>query len=155
MYQTWPITPHPTPRRIRSRYGVTYATYLTDPLWACGLYGIVLKYHSDNDQALIDSSKPMPLGFNPNIALAHLLKSRIIFIGLKFYPFMTTQVLWCPRFLINPNGRSNLLTMVKSWSPWVLTSKTSQTNPNDTLDQVNTHLWSNFGQRHGQTLPKP
>jgi hypothetical protein len=24
--------------------------------------------------------------------------------------------LWRPRFLINPNGRSNLLTMVKSWS---------------------------------------
>jgi hypothetical protein len=53
----------------------------------------MLKYHSDNDRALIDSSKPIPLGFTPNMALEHLLKSRIIFIGLKFYPFMTTQVL--------------------------------------------------------------
>jgi hypothetical protein len=43
---------------------------------------------------------------------------------------------------------------VKSWSTWVLTSKTSPTNPNDTLEQVNTHWWSNFGQRHGQTPPK-
>jgi hypothetical protein len=63
--------------------------------------------------------------------------------------------IWRPRFLINPNGRSNLLTMVKPRSTWVLTSKTSPTNPNEPLDRVNTHLWSNFGQRHGQTLPKP
>jgi hypothetical protein len=60
-----------------------------------------------------------------------------------------------PVFLINLNGRSNLLTGVKSWSIWVLTSKTSPTNPNDPLDQVNPHLWSNFGQRHGQTPLKP
>jgi hypothetical protein len=45
--------------------------------------------------------------------------------------------------------------MVKPRSIWVITSKTLPTNSNDTLEQVNTHLWSNFGQRHGQTLPKP
>jgi hypothetical protein len=63
--------------------------------------------------------------------------------------------LWRPRFLINHNNPSTLLTVVKSRSTWVLTLKTSPTNPNDPIDQVHTHVWSNFGQIHGQTLPKP
>jgi hypothetical protein len=45
------------------------------------------------------------------------------------------------------SAESNLLTLVKPWSTWVLTSKTSPTTPNDPLDQVNTHLWSTLGQR--------
>jgi hypothetical protein len=53
------------------------------------------------------------------------------------------------------SAESNLLTLVKPRSTWVLTSKTSPTNPNDPLDQVNTHLWSTLGQRHGQTPLKP
>jgi hypothetical protein len=60
-----------------------------------------------------------------------------------------------PAFLFNHNGRSTLLTVVKPRSTWVLTSKTSPTNPNDPIDQVNAHVWSNLGQMHGQTLPKP
>jgi hypothetical protein len=63
-------------------------------------------------------------------------------------------VLWRPRFLFNHNSQSTLLTVVKSRSNWVLTSKTSPTNLNDPIDQVNTHAWSHFGQIHGQTLPK-
>jgi hypothetical protein len=59
--------------------------------------------------------------------------------------------LWCPRFLINPNRRSTLLTVVKSRSTWVLTPKTSPTNPNGTIDQVDTHVSST----HGQSLVKP
>jgi hypothetical protein len=35
--------------------------------------------------------------------------------------------LWRPRFLINLNCQSNLLTGVKTWSTWVITSKTSPT----------------------------
>jgi hypothetical protein len=50
---------------------------------------------------------------------------------------------------------SNLLTSVKPWSTWVITSKTPPTIPNDTLDQVNTHLWSTLSQKHGQTPLKP
>jgi hypothetical protein len=53
------------------------------------------------------------------------------------------------------SAESNLLTLVKAWSTWVITSKTSSAIPNDPLDQVNTYLWSNLGQRHGQTLLKP
>jgi hypothetical protein len=48
-----------------------------------------------------------------------------------------------------------MLTVVESRSTWVLTSKTSPTNPNNPIDQVNTYVWSNLGQIHGQTLPKP
>jgi hypothetical protein len=62
-----------------------------------------------------------------------------------------TQWLWRPRFLFNPNSRSKLLTVVKSRSTWVLTSKTSPTNPNDPIDQVHTHVWASLR----QTLPKP
>jgi hypothetical protein len=40
--------------------------------------------------------------------------------------------LWRPRFLINPNRRSTQLTVVKSRWTWVLTSKNSPTNSNDT-----------------------
>jgi hypothetical protein len=45
--------------------------------------------------------------------------------------------------------------VVKSQSTWALTPKTSQTNPNDTIDQVDTHVWSTLGQSHGQTPTKP
>jgi hypothetical protein len=56
-----------------------------------------------------------------------------------------------------PRRRTRMprLTLVKAWSTWVITSKTSSAIPNDPLDQVNTYLWSNLGQRHGQTLLKP
>jgi hypothetical protein len=53
------------------------------------------------------------------------------------------------------SAESNLLTLVKPRSTWVITSKTEPTTPNDPLDQVKTPLWSNFGQRHGQTPLKP
>jgi hypothetical protein len=33
--------------------------------------------------------------------------------------------------------------------------KTSPTNPNNPIDQVDTHVWSSLGQIHGQTTPKP
>jgi hypothetical protein len=49
------------------------------------------------------------------------------------------------------SAESNPLTLAKPRSTWVITSKTSPTNPIEPLDQVNTPLWSTFGQRHGQT----
>jgi hypothetical protein len=49
-------------------------------------------------------------------------------------------LLWRHRFLINPNRRSTRLTVVKSRSTWVLTSKNSPTNSNDTLDLVDIHV---------------
>jgi helix-turn-helix protein len=45
---------------------------------------------------------------------------------------------------------SNRLTLVKPRSTWVITSKTEPTTRIDPLEQVNTHLWSTIGQRHGQ-----
>jgi hypothetical protein len=57
--------------------------------------------------------------------------------------------------LMTESAESNLLTLVEPWSTRVITSKTSPTNPNDPLDQVNTHFWSTLGQRHGQTPLKP
>jgi hypothetical protein len=60
-----------------------------------------------------------------------------------------------PQDFINPNRRSTLLTVVKSQSTWVLTPKTSPTNPNGTIDQVDTHVWSTLGQSLGQTPLKP
>jgi hypothetical protein len=57
--------------------------------------------------------------------------------------------------LMPESAKSNLLKLVKPWSTWVITSKTSPTIPNDPLDQVNTHLWSTLGQGHGQTPLKP
>jgi hypothetical protein len=63
--------------------------------------------------------------------------------------------MWRPRFLLNRNCRSTLLTEVKPRSTWVLTKIISPTNPNDPIDQVDTHVWSTRGQSHGQTLPKP
>jgi hypothetical protein len=60
-----------------------------------------------------------------------------------------------PKFLINPNRQSTLLTVVKSRSTWVLTSKNSPANLNDTMDQVDTHVGSTHGQSLGQTPPKP
>jgi hypothetical protein len=53
--------------------------------------------------------------------------------------------------LMTKSAGSNLPTFVKPRSTWVITSKTSPTNPNDPLDQVNTHLRSTLGQRHSQT----
>jgi hypothetical protein len=52
-------------------------------------------------------------------------------------------------------AKSNRLTLVKPRSTWVITSKTEPTTPIDPLEQVNTPLWSTFGQRHGQTPLKP
>jgi hypothetical protein len=57
--------------------------------------------------------------------------------------------------LMTKSAESNLLTLVKPRSTWVITSKTSPTTPIDPLDQVNTHLWSTLGQKHGQTPLKP
>jgi hypothetical protein len=45
---------------------------------------------------------------------------------------------------------SHLLTLVKPWSTWVITSKTQSTITNDPLNQVNTSLRSNLGQSQGQ-----
>jgi hypothetical protein len=53
--------------------------------------------------------------------------------------------------LMIESAESNRLTLVKARSTWVITSKTSPTNPIEPLDQVNTPLWSTLGQRHGQT----
>jgi hypothetical protein len=47
-------------------------------------------------------------------------------------------------------AESNLPTMVKPRSTWVITSKTSPMNPIEPLYQVYTHPWSTIGQRHGQ-----
>jgi hypothetical protein len=47
--------------------------------------------------------------------------------------------------LMTGSAESNLVTLVKPWSTWVVTSKISSTIPNDPLDQVNTC---------GQTLVK-
>jgi hypothetical protein len=49
------------------------------------------------------------------------------------------------------SAESNLPTMVKPRSTWVITSKTSPMNPNEPLDQAYTHPWPTRGQRHGQT----
>jgi hypothetical protein len=53
------------------------------------------------------------------------------------------------------SAQSNRLTLVKPRSTWVITLKTEPTTPINPLDQVNTPLWSTFGQRHGQTPLKP
>jgi hypothetical protein len=61
------------------------------------------------------------------------------------------SVLWHPRFLtsvINSKGR---ISRVRPRSTWVITLKTPPNKPYKPLDQVNTPLWSTFGQRHGQT----
>jgi hypothetical protein len=63
--------------------------------------------------------------------------------------------LWRPRFLINPNRRSTRLTVVKSRSTWVLTSKNLPTNSNDRFGLVDTHVGPTHGQRLGQTPLKP
>jgi hypothetical protein len=47
-------------------------------------------------------------------------------------------------------SESNLPTMVKPRSTWVITPKTSPLNPIEPLDQAYTHPWSTLGQRHGQ-----
>jgi hypothetical protein len=73
-------------------------------------------------------------------------------VHIKFY-----EVLKCLRklTLMTKSAESNPLTFVKPRSTWVLTTKTSPTNPNDHLDRVHTHLWSTLGQSHGQTTSKP
>jgi hypothetical protein len=47
---------------------------------------------------------------------------------------------------------SSTLTLVKTV---VITSKSYLATPNDLVNQVNTHLWPNLGQRHGQIQDKP
>jgi hypothetical protein len=58
-------------------------------------------------------------------------------------------------FLINPNRRSTRLTLVKSRSTWVLTSKNSPISSIDILDLVDTHVGLTHGQRLGKTPLKP
>jgi hypothetical protein len=41
--------------------------------------------------------------------------------GDLIWPLMICPMLWHPRFLFTLNSRTNLLTVVKSWSTWVLT----------------------------------
>jgi hypothetical protein len=53
--------------------------------------------------------------------------------------------------LMAESAEPNRPTLVKPRSTWLITSKTSTTNPIEPLDQVYTHPWSTFGQRHGQT----
>jgi hypothetical protein len=57
--------------------------------------------------------------------------------------------------LMTESTKSNLLTLVKPWSTWVITSKTSSTITNDPLNKFNTHLWSKLGQTLAKTLVKP
>jgi hypothetical protein len=48
---------------------------------------------------------------------------------------------------MDESAESNLLTLVKPWSTWVITLKITPTIPNDPLDQVNTPVvksWSNI-----------
>jgi hypothetical protein len=49
------------------------------------------------------------------------------------------------------SAESNLQTLVKPRSTWVITPKTSPLNPIEPLDQAYTHPWPTRGQRHGQT----
>jgi hypothetical protein len=60
-----------------------------------------------------------------------------------------------PRFLINPNRRSTLLTVVKSRSTWALTSKNSPTNSIEPFWLVDTLVGPTRGQRLGQTPRHP
>jgi hypothetical protein len=60
---------------------------------------------------------------------------------------------WCdaPGFqpgLLTLMSRSTVLTLVKRWSTWAITSKASPTTPNDTP-------WSTHGQGLVKTLVKP
>jgi hypothetical protein len=50
------------------------------------------------------------------------------------------------------SAQRNRLTLVKPRSTWVITSKTPPANPIEPLNQVNTHLWSTLGQRHGRVV---
>jgi hypothetical protein len=54
--------------------------------------------------------------------------------------------------LMTESTESNLLTLVKPWSTWIITSKTLLTISNDPLDQVNTHLWSKVRSNPTETL---
>jgi hypothetical protein len=83
------------------------------------------------------------------------LRSNSLKLEKCFLNYRPYGGMWRPRFLINHNRRSTLLIVVKSRSTWVLTSKNSPTNPNGTLDQVDTHVGSTHGQSLGQTPPKP
>jgi hypothetical protein len=66
-------------------------------------------------------------------------------------------VVFCdaPGFWISIFTAKDRLTLVKPRSTWAITLKTKPTTPIDPLDQDNTPLWSNFGQRRGQTPLKP
>jgi hypothetical protein len=48
--------------------------------------------------------------------------------------------------LMAKSAKSNRLTLAKPRSTWVITSKTSPTNPIELLNQVSTPLWSTLGQ---------
>jgi hypothetical protein len=60
-----------------------------------------------------------------------------------------------PQVLNNPNRRSTRLTVVKSRSTWVLTSKNSPTNSIEPFGLMDTHVGPTHGQRLGQTPLKP
>jgi hypothetical protein len=69
--------------------------------------------------------------------------------------WLALYYVWCHRFLINPNRWSTRLTVVKSRSIWVLTSKNSPANSNDTFDLVDTcgtNPWSKPWSNPTQTL---
>ena len=50
----------------------------------CGLYGEVLKYHSDNDRSLTNPNKTNHLDSSPNMVLPFLLKSESSFLVAPF-----------------------------------------------------------------------
>jgi hypothetical protein len=115
-----------------------------------------------------DRAEPGPTCFGPGLrppfALGASLSIASASTGRHTYPFIresprrwrsTGRKLWHPRFVINLNHRSTLLTVVKSRSTWVFTSKPSPTNSNDTIGQVDTHVGSTHGQSLGQTPLKP
>jgi hypothetical protein len=78
------------------------------------------------------------LHFNSSFGM--LLCFSFVRVGLEYDWDTSWSPIVTPQVLLNPNCRSILLTVVKSQSTWVLTSKTSPIKLNDSIDQVNTHL---------------
>jgi hypothetical protein len=71
--------------------------------------------------------------------------------GRSDRPGVTPQVFKLASLMLMPKStESNLLTLVRPWSTWVITSKTESTSSNDPLDQVNNHLWSTLGRNPSQ-----
>jgi hypothetical protein len=81
--------------------------------------------------------------------------SNIIILSFNFYKsqisWLGTISLWRPRFSLKSLTlmiKSNQLTLVKRWSTWAITLKTSPTTPNDPP-------WSTFGQDWSNTSQNP